>query len=157
MGELTTKELDISSPLLILLKTPGSLRMGSSSGLADHLDFDHGLKFQDDVRRCLCSPVHHPYDSLDGSFFLLVTFRRYLFHLTEDSVGLAIQSCLGGKAPNFHVKFLSTNHFSVSVFSMEVGFFIYRLRRVTTASSISIFTSGTMEPPIGRAKNVLGN
>jgi hypothetical protein len=64
---------------------------------------------------------------------LLVTFRRFLFCLTEDSVGLALQSCLGRRALDFHVLFLSDNLFRISVFSKEVGFFIYRLRRITTS------------------------
>jgi hypothetical protein len=51
----------------------------------------------------------------------------------EDSVALALQSCLGGRALDFHVKFLSNNHFRFSVFSKEVGFHIYKLRRITTA------------------------
>lgn len=108
--------------------------MGSSSDLADRLDFNVGLEFQDEVRHRYKSPVHHPYPNPDGSFFLLVTFRRYLFRLTEDSVSLALQSCLGGRALDFHVKFLSNNHFRFSVFSKEVGFHVYRLRRVITSS-----------------------
>jgi hypothetical protein len=99
----------------------------------DRLDFDRGLEFQDVVRLRFKSPVHHPYPSLDGSFFLLVTFRRFLFRLTEESVALALQSCLGGRSSDFHVKFLSNNHFRFSVFSKEVGFYVYNLRRVTTS------------------------
>lgn len=106
--------------------------MGSSSDLASHLDFNLGLEFQDEVRRHYKSPVHHPYPTPNGSFFLLVTFRRFLFRLTEDTVALALQSCLGGKALDFHVQFLSNNHFRFSVFSKDVGFFVYKLRRVIT-------------------------
>lgn len=57
--------------------------MGSSSDLASRLDFDHGMQFQDEVRRLFKSPVHHPDPSPDGSFLLLVTFRCYLFCLIE--------------------------------------------------------------------------
>jgi hypothetical protein len=64
----------------------------------------------------------------------LVTFQRFLFHLTEESVSFALQSCLGGRAAEFHVQFLSNNHFRFSVFSKEIGFFIYKLRRITTSS-----------------------
>jgi len=75
-----------------------------------------------------------PSVSLARWFFLLAGyFRRFLFCLTEDSVGLALQSCLGGRALDFHVFFSSDNHFRISVFSKEVGFFIYRLRRITTS------------------------
>jgi hypothetical protein len=56
-----------------------------------------------------------------------------LFRLTEESIGLALQSCLGGCALDFHVQFLSTNHFRFSVFSKDVGFQIYELHRVITS------------------------
>jgi hypothetical protein len=49
----------------------------------DRLDFDLRLKFQDEVRRRFKSPVHHPFPTPDGSFFMLVTFRCFLFRLTE--------------------------------------------------------------------------
>jgi hypothetical protein len=108
--------------------------MGSCSELLDRLDFDRGLIFQDEVRRHFRSPVHHPFPTLDGSFFLLATFRRFLFRLTEESVAIALQSCLGGRAEDFHVKFLSNNHFRFSVFSKDVGFYVYKLRRVISTS-----------------------
>lgn len=108
--------------------------MGSSSDLASRMDFDLGLQFQDEVRQLFKSPVHHPHHSPTGSFFLLVTFRRHLFRLTEDSVSLALQSCLGGRALDFHVTFLSNNHFRFSVFSKQVGFHVYKLRRVITST-----------------------
>jgi hypothetical protein len=96
--------------------------MGSSSDLVDRLDFNIGLEFQDEIRHRFHAPVHHPFPTLDGSFFLLATFRCFLFRLMEDSVALDLQSCLGGHASDFHVKFLSTYHFCFSVFSKEVGF-----------------------------------
>lgn len=65
---------------------------------------------------------------------MLVTFRRFLFRLTEESVALALQFCLGGRSSDFHVKFLSNNHFHFLVFSKEVGFHVYNLRRITTSS-----------------------
>lgn len=107
--------------------------MGSSSDLTSRLDFDLGLEFQEGIRQRFRSPVHHPSPSPAGSFFLLATFRRFLFRLTEDSVGIALQSCLGGRASDFHVQFLSTNHFRFSVFSKNVGFEIYKLRRIITS------------------------
>jgi len=91
------------------------------------LDFNIGLEFQDEVRRFFKSPVHHPNPNPDGSFLHLVMFWRFL-------LALALQSCLGGRALYFHVKFLSNNHFRFSVFSKEVGFHIYKLHRVTTSS-----------------------
>ena len=113
--------------------------MGSSSDLIDRLDFNLGLEFQEEIRERFGSPVHHPLPTPDGSFLLLVTFWRFLFHLTEESVALALQSCLGGCAANFHVRFLSNNHFHFSVFSKPVGFQIYKLRRVITSSFDAYF------------------
>jgi hypothetical protein len=52
----------------------------------------------------------------------------------EDSVSLALQSCLGGRALDFHMTFLSNNHFRLSVFSKQVGFHVYKLRRVITST-----------------------
>ncbi|TVU17546.1 hypothetical protein EJB05_33589, partial [Eragrostis curvula] len=103
--------------------------MGSSSELGANWDFSHGKRFQREVLERFRSGVHHPSSSLDGSFFLLATFRRYTFRLTEDSVSLALQSCLGGSAAGFHVKFLSDRHFRFSVASKAVGFHVYNLRR----------------------------
>jgi hypothetical protein len=40
---------------------------------------------------------------------------------------------LGGRAAGFHVQFLSTNHFHFSVSCKQVGFHVYRLRRVISS------------------------
>lgn len=98
------------------------------------LDFSHGEKFELEVLHCFGKSVHHPSSNPRGSFFLLVTFRRYLFRLTEESVALALQSCLGGFAPGFHVTELSHNHFRFSVSCKSVGFLVYGLRRFIGSS-----------------------
>jgi len=107
--------------------------MGSCSDLTARLDFSHGRAFEEEVDHRFGTLVHYPSPSPDGSFFLLATFRRFLFRLTEDSVSLALQSCLGGRAAGFHVQFLSTNHFRFSVSCKQVGFHVYRLRRVISS------------------------
>ncbi|KAJ1275327.1 hypothetical protein BS78_05G127500 [Paspalum vaginatum] len=61
--------------------------MGSSS-LKDSLDFNHGIAFAEDIRLQLASSIHHPSSSPDGSFFLLVTFRRSSHR--RFSVGFAV-------------------------------------------------------------------
>jgi hypothetical protein len=57
----------------------------------------------------------------------------------EDSISLTLQSCLGGRALDFHVKLLSNNHFRFSVFSKQVGFHVYNLCRVITSSFDAYF------------------
>jgi hypothetical protein len=90
--------------------------------------------FQDDIRCRFHAPVHHPFPTPNGSFLLFATFQCFLFRLAEEYVALVLQSCLGGRASDFHVKFLSNNHFHFSIFSKEVDFQIYRKRRVITSS-----------------------
>lgn len=97
--------------------------------LAKKLDFSHGLAFQHEVLHWFNNFVYHSSSSPDGSFFLLVTFHRYTFRLTEDSVALALQSCLGVSAHGFHVNFLSEYHFRILVSCKSVGFHVYSLRR----------------------------
>jgi hypothetical protein len=102
--------------------------MGSSSGLAACMDFSVGEEFEREVRRRFGVQVHHESPSPRGSFFLLATFCRFLFRLTEDSVSLALQSSLGGIASKFHMVELSHNHFRFSVSCKAVGFHVYALR-----------------------------
>jgi hypothetical protein len=97
--------------------------------LAAKLDFSHGKKFRKEVLQLFGSSVHHVEATPSGSFFLLVTFRRFTFRLTEDSVAFALASCLGGAPAGFHVHFLSDRHFRFSVANKSVGFHVYNLRR----------------------------
>lgn len=97
--------------------------------LAKKLDFSHGRKFRKEVLQLFGSSVHHVESSPAGSFFLLVTFRRYTFRLTEDSVAFALASCLGGAPAGFHVQYLSDRHYRFSVANKNVGFHVYKIRR----------------------------
>ena len=94
------------------------------------LDFTVGDDFQHEFRRRFKTEVHHESPSSRNSFFLLATFRRSLVRLTEESVGLILESCLGGHTPFFHVMEMSRNHCRFSVSCKAVGFFVYNLRRV---------------------------
>lgn len=100
--------------------------------LAKNWDFSQGRKFQNEVLNKLQSSVHHPSSSPYGSFFLLATFRRYTFRLTEGSVSLALHSCLGGTPAGFHVVQEGDRHFRFSVASKNVGFLVYSLKRIIT-------------------------
>jgi hypothetical protein len=67
------------------------------------------------------------------AFFLLAVFRRSSFWLTEESVGLALHSILGGSLGGFHLGCIKPCHFHFSVASKEVGFMITAMKRITTA------------------------
>jgi hypothetical protein len=99
--------------------------------LARKLDFSHGKKFRKEILQLFGSSVHHTLATPAGSFFLLVTFRRFAFRLTEESVAFALASCLGGAPAGFHVEYQSDRHFrfSVPVANRAVGFHVHSLRR----------------------------
>ena len=121
---------------LMARQPPGALiELEQDPALAELVrewDFSLGKRFEAEVVHKFSS-LHHPSSSPDGSFFLLVVFRRFLFRLTEDSVALALHCCLGGAPTGFHVTYQSDRHFHFSVASKHVGLLIRSLRRITTA------------------------
>jgi hypothetical protein len=96
--------------------------------LLNKLDFDIGKAFEHDVH-CKTGRLIHSHSRFEKGFYLLATFRRYLFQLNEESVALALQSFLGGLAKSFRVSYESHNHFRFTVSCKAVGFAIYNLRR----------------------------
>jgi hypothetical protein len=95
-------------------------------------DFCPGRVFEQQVLHRFGTSVHHPSSSPIGSFFLLAVFRRSSFRLTEDSVGMALHSVLGGSPSGYHIGCVRPCHFRFSVASREVGFLIAAKRRITT-------------------------
>jgi hypothetical protein len=93
-----------------------------------HWDFSPGLAFEDQVRRRFGSTVHFSPSSGAKEFFLVVSFSSASFPLNEESVGLALQCCIGGDRLGFRVFKLSDARFRFSVASNKVGHFVYGLK-----------------------------
>jgi hypothetical protein len=98
-----------------------------------HWDFAPGLAVEEQVRRRFGSSVHFSPSSGLAEFFLVVSFSSASFSLSEDSVGWALQSCIGGNHQSFRVFQLSEVfqlsdcRFRFSVASNKVEHFIYGL------------------------------
>jgi hypothetical protein len=56
------------------------------SSLAEKMDFSIGKEFEQDMRHRFGVQVHHESPSSRGSFYLLATFHRFLFRLTEETL-----------------------------------------------------------------------
>ena len=93
-----------------------------------HWDFSPGLAVANQVRRRFDSTVHFSPSSGAKEFFLVVSFTSASFPLSENSVGLALQCCIGGDNLGFKVFKLSDRRFRFSVASSKVGHFIYGLK-----------------------------
>ena len=93
-----------------------------------HWDFAPGLPLADQVRRKFGSTVHFSPSRDAKEFFLVVSFSSASFPLTNDSVGLALQCCIGGICSGFKVVALSSRSFRFSVANNKVGHFIYGLK-----------------------------
>src|SRR4051812_34913323 len=93
-----------------------------------HWDFSPGLAIEKEVRWRFGSMVHFEPSRGSKEFFLVVSFSSATFPLTEESVGLALQCCLGGSCSGFRVFQLSDRRFRFSLASNKVGHFIYDLK-----------------------------
>ena len=93
-----------------------------------HWDFSPGLKVEAQVRARFGSTVHYVLNPGFKEFFLEVSFSSASFPLSVESVGLALQSCIGGISDGFNVIRLGVRHFRFSVASNRVGHFIFGLR-----------------------------
>src|SRR4051812_18639089 len=90
-----------------------------------HWDFTPGQALADQVRARFGSTVHFSPSSGAKEFFLVVSFSSASFALSEESVVLALQCCIGRVAKGFKVFQLSDRRFRFLVASNKVGHFIY--------------------------------
>ncbi|CAN6328738.1 unnamed protein product [Urochloa humidicola] len=96
-------------------------------GLSD-LEFGPGLEIQRLVLDRFNSPVSFSPSLSDHQFLLVASFGRSTLRLNEDSVSLALQSCIGGVANDFNVVHLSGAMFHFTVSSKAIGLLIYNLK-----------------------------
>lgn len=99
----------------------------SVMGAFSDLDFAPGLDLQSLVKSWFSSTVSLPSSSSANGFFLVASFSRSTIRLDVNSVGLLLQSCLGGIDLDFRVQHLSGWMFHFTVCSKDVGFLIYPL------------------------------
>ena len=93
-----------------------------------HWDFAPGLAVVDQVRRRFGSTVHFSPSRDSKELFLVVSFSSASFILSEESVGIALQCCIGGISSGFRVSKINDRSFKFSVANNKVGHFIHRLR-----------------------------
>lgn len=92
------------------------------------LSFRRGHVVEAEILRRLRSPVCHDPSSSSPEFFLVLSFDRCKFRLSEASAAVILQAFIGGFAALFHVRSLGERVFCFSVASPAVGFHIYNLR-----------------------------
>ena len=93
-----------------------------------HWDFSPSLAVADQVHRRFGSTVHFSPSPGAKEFFLVASFTLASFKLSVESVGLALQCCIGGDHVGFRVYQLSDRRFRFSLASSKVGHFIYGLK-----------------------------
>lgn len=91
-------------------------------------EFAPALALADQVRRRFGSTVHFYSSRNSKEFFLVVSFSLASFALSVDSVGSALQCCIGGLSSSFKVLQINSRSFRFSVANNKVGHFIHRLR-----------------------------
>lgn len=117
------------------------------------LNFRPGKVIQAEVLRKFGLPVCRNFSSPSSpEFFLVVSFGRCKFRLTESSVATILQSVIGGVAGAFNVCSLGDCVFRFSVSSQAVGFHIYKLRSFECQSFKLFFNLWHGGDPNFRAK-----
>ncbi|KAF6988046.1 hypothetical protein CFC21_005632 [Triticum aestivum] len=93
-----------------------------------HWDFNPGLALAEQVRRRFGETVHFSPSCKTKEFFLVVSFSSASFPLNEESVGVALQCCIGGHHLGFKVSKIFEKSFRFSVVGNKVGHFIHGLK-----------------------------
>jgi hypothetical protein len=113
------------------------------------LDFSKGAAFEATCKSKFGHPITIANHSLRRAFFLVISFGRATFKLDVHTVAITLQSCFGGLASAYKVRFLRDRSFQFSVFSSAVGFEIYNQSKVCTPLFEFSSAFGAMEVQIG--------
>lgn len=92
------------------------------------LDPSPGLTFESQVRSLMGEAIVSPSPNDATSFWLLAAFSRSSLRLDDHSVGLILQSVLGGQSHLFAVVEVEDCIFKFSVASKNVGLMVYNLK-----------------------------
>jgi len=93
-----------------------------------HWDFAPDIALASQVRQRFGCTVHFSPSRGIKEFFLVVSFSSASFPLSVDSVGIALQCCIGGLCSGFNVVQINSCSFWFSVANNKVGHFIYKLK-----------------------------
>ena len=105
--------------------------------IAHHLDFSPGHKIRAKVRLNFATSVSPV--SRSHHFFLVVSFGRSSFRLTDLNASLALSACLGVAYDEIEILNLRDRVFKFSVSCKAVGFFIQNLRSYTCDQFVCYF------------------
>jgi hypothetical protein len=97
--------------------------------LAPSLNFKKGIEFEENIKRKFGYSVNFTNGFMKREFILVISFGRSKFKLDIHTIGIVLQSCFGGSASLFRVRFLRDRTFKFSVASLSVGCQIYNLRK----------------------------
>jgi hypothetical protein len=90
------------------------------------LDFSKGISFEAACKSKFGHSITISNHSQRRAFFLVISFGRANFKLGIYIVAITLQSCFGGLASAYKVRYLRDRTFQFSVFSSAVGFEIYK-------------------------------
>lgn len=93
-----------------------------------HWDFNPGLAVADQVGRRFGETIHFSPSRSTKEFFWVVSFSSASFPLSVESVGVALQCCIGGHPKGFNVLQIGDRSFRFSVAGNKVGHFIHGLK-----------------------------
>ena len=89
------------------------------------------------------------YPPTSSNFLLVASFGRSAIRLNEDSMGLLLQSCLGVTTKKFHLIHLSGWMYRFSVSCKDVGFMVYKLKKLYLQTICCVLPLGKWRPQLG--------